>query len=158
MAGQVFNGMLVDLDGGGGRLEFEHNPSEIEDDKAVEWESVGVMGFSDPRFQFNFGGERTLNFTLKLIAKEDPAYVRNTCNWLRSLEYPDYMGAGDRMPPPRVLFMLGQLYSVTCIIRAVNIRHLNFDPELLLPIESDVDLVLAQWIDKSLTPADIRTG
>jgi hypothetical protein len=158
MAGEFYNGILVDLDGDGGRLVFKHNPSEINDNKAVEWEAVGIMGFSDPRFQFNNSGERTINFTLKLLGLEnaDRTYVRKTVNWLRSLEYPDYMGAGDRMPPPRVLFMLGQLYSVTCIVRAVNARYLTFEGETGLPTEADVDIVLAQWTEKSLTPGDIR--
>lgn len=158
MAGTVKKGILLDLDGGGGRLEFALNPSEIQDNKAVEWEAVGIMGFSDPRFQFNNSGERTINFTLKLYSRENRLYVRDTCNWLRSLEYPDYMGAGDRMPPPRVRLIFGQLYEKEdWIVRAVNIRYLTFDPEYLVPIEADADLVLAQWIRKSWTPAMVRT-
>jgi len=146
-------GYLIDVDGSG-ELELQYNPSEILDDKATLFAAIRVPGMSHPRYQYVSGEPRKIVFKLRFF--KGP--VRERVNWLQSLLYPEHGGAMLEHAPHRVLLVLGELFpGVLCVVKRVKARfHGLFEPETLLPQQADVDVVLEEYIEESVSVAELR--
>jgi len=139
-------GYLIDVDGGGD-LEFQYNPSEIVDDKATLFAAIRIPGMSHPRYQ---------KIVFRLQFFKGP--VRERVAWLQSLLYPEHAGTMLEHAPHRVLFVFGSLFSgILCIVRQVKARfHGLFEPATLLPQQADVDVVLEEYTDASVSVSEVR--
>ncbi len=150
---QAIKGYLIDVDGGGD-MEFQYNPSEVVDDKATMFAAIRVPGMSHPRYQYVSGEPRKIVFRLHFF--KGP--VRDHVNWLRSLLYPEHAGTMLETAPHRVLLVFGDLFpGVLCIVRQVKARfHGLFEPDTLLPQQAEVDVVLEEYIDESVSVGEVR--
>jgi hypothetical protein len=150
---QAIQGYLIDVDGGGD-LEFQYNPSEVLDDKATMFAAIRVPGMSHPRYQYVSGEPRKIVFRLHFF--KGP--VRERVAWLQSLLYPEHAGTMLETAPHRVLLVFGDLFpGVLCIVRQVKARfHGLFEPETLLPQQAEVDIVLEEYIDESVSVGEVR--
>ena len=146
-------GYLVDADGGG-RLEFQYNPSEIVDDKATNFAGVRVPGMSHPRYQYVAGEARKIVFKLEFFKGEVKAHVA----WLQSLLYPEHAETMLKTPPHRVLFIFGDLFPGTlCVVRQAKVRYFGlFEPETLLPQQAEVNVVLEEYVQESVAWSEVR--
>jgi len=153
MINPQINGYLVDVQTHE-RLEFQYSPSEIGDDKSAHYADIKIPGISHPKYQFVSGGARQITFTVSFFKGE----VKQQVAWLQSLLYPEHSGTTLKSPPHRVIFILGELYpGVTCIVRNVKARYFNlFDQNSLSPQQAEVDIVLEEWVDKSINYGDVR--
>ena len=144
---------LVDVDTGE-YLEFQYNPSEIADDKSTAYAVIKIPGMSHPRYQFVAGEARTIR--LKVQFFKGP--VKDKVSWLHSLLYPEHAGSMMKNAPHRVLLMFGDLYTeVIWVVKQVNVRyHTMFDQSTLEPQGADVDLVLEEVVDESVSMQEVR--
>ncbi len=149
----AIKGYLIDADGGG-ELEFQFNPSEIVDEKPTNFAAVRVPGMSHPRYQYVSGEARKIVFQLKFFKGD----VRDKVAWLQSLLYPEHAGTTLDAAPHRVILVFGELFpGVLCILRQAKVRfHGLFEPETLLPQQADVDLVLEEYVDTSVSCTEVR--
>lgn len=147
-------GCLVDVETGE-RLEFQHNPNDISDDKAAAYAAIRIPGMSHPRYQFVAGEPRRIAFRIELF--KGP--VREKVHWLRSLLYPEHAGTMLKNAPHRVLFIFGDLYpGVLCVVRQVKARYFHlFGRDDLLPQRAEVDLVLEEYVDQSVPFSEVRS-
>ncbi len=153
MADKELKAYLVDVETRE-RLEFQFNPSEINDGKTVRYAEIAIPGISHPRHQYVAGGNRRITFTL-FFFKGD---VKRKVAWLQSLMYPEHSGTTLKSPPHRVIFIFGELYpEIVCIVRNVKARYFNlYDSESLTPQQAEVDVVLDEWTDESQNYQSIR--
>jgi len=152
MANKEIKAYLVDITNRE-RLEFQYNPSEIGDTKSSKYADITVPGISHPRHQYIAGGARQITFKISFFKGN----VKKKVNWLQSLLYPEHSGSMLKSPPHRVIFIFGELYpEVVCIVRSVKVRYFNLFQENLAPQQAEVDIVLDEWVDNSVSYNDIR--
>ncbi len=146
-------GYLVDV-ATGERLEFQHNPNDIGDDKSAAYATIKIPGMSHPRYQYVAGEPRRIVFKLELF--KGP--VKQKVHWLRSLLYPEHSGTMLSNAPHRVLLIFGELYpGVTCVVRQVKARYFHmFDHETLLPQRAEVEIVLEEYVEESVNYTEVR--
>ena len=146
-------GYLVDVDTGE-RLEFQHNPNDIGDDKSTAYAAIRIPGMSHHRYQYVSGEPRRIAFKIELF--KGP--VKQKVHWLRSLLYPEHTGTMLKNAPHRVLFIFGDLYpGVLCVVRQVKARYFHmFDRDNLLPQHAEVDVVLEEYVDESVNFSEVR--
>ena len=151
---QPFKGYLVDADTGE-RLEFQYNPNSISDEKSTDYATIKIPGMSHPRYQYVAGEPRRIAFKVELF--KGP--VKQKVDWLRSLQYPEHAGTMLKNAPHRVLLIFGDLYpGVTCIVRQVKARFFGlFDRDNLLPQRAEVDIVLEEYVDRSINWSEVRS-
>ncbi len=147
-------GYLVDVDTGE-RLELQHNPSAINDEKSTAYATIKVPGMSHPRYQYVSGEPHKISFKVQLF--KGP--VKEKVDWLRSLQYPQHSGTMLKNAPHRVILIFGNLYpGTTCIVRQVKARFFNlFDQTNLLPQQAEVDIVLEEYVDESINYSEVRS-
>ncbi|MFQ5647251.1 MAG: hypothetical protein ACE5GM_09995 [bacterium] len=124
------------------RLEFQYNPDEINDSKSASYADIRIPGISHPRHQFIAGGARQIRFSLFWFKGE----VKEKVAWLQSLLYPEHSGTALKSPPHRVIFIFGDLYEITCIVRQVKVRYKSIFSGDLIPQLAEVDIVLEETI------------
>ena len=146
-------GYLVDADGGG-RLEFQYNPSEIVDEKATLWAAVRIPGMSHPRYQYVSGEPRKIVFKLEFFKGDVKAHVA----WLQSLLYPEHAETMLKTPPHRVVFIFGELFpGILCVVRQAKARFFGlFEPGSLLPQQAEVEVVLEEFAQESVAWSEVR--
>jgi len=139
---QPIKGYLVDADTGE-RLEFQYNPNSISDEKSTDYATIKIPGMSHIAF--------------KVELFKGP--VKQKVDWLRSLQYPEHAGTMLKNAPHRVLLIFGDLYpGVTCIVRQVKARFFGlFDRDNLLPQRAEVDIVLEEYVDRSINWSEVRS-
>ena len=144
---------LVDIETGE-TLDFQYNPSEITDEKSTTYASIKIPGMSHPRYQYISGEPRRISFKIQLF--KGP--VRENVAWLRSLLYPEHSGAMLKNAPHQVLLVFGDLYpDLVCIVKQVKARFFQmFDRDTLLPQRAEVDLVLEEFVEKSVNCKEVR--
>ena len=147
------SGYLVDLDTGE-RLAFPYNPNDISDEKGTDYAAVKIPGMSHPRYQYVAGEARRIAFKIELF--KGP--VREQVQWLRSLLYPEHAGTMLKNAPHRVLLLFGDLYpGVVCVVRSVKARYFHlFDRDALLPQRAEVEIVLEEQTDRSISWSEAR--
>jgi hypothetical protein len=147
------SGYLVDVDTGE-RLEFQHNPSDISDEKSTDYAAIKIPGLSHPRYQYVAGEARRISFKIELF--KGP--VKEQVHWLRSLLYPEHAGTMLKNAPHRVLLLFGDLYpGVLCVVRQVKVRYFHlFDRDSLLPQHAEVEIVLEEYVEESVNWQEVR--
>ncbi|MHB0998522.1 MAG: CIS tube protein [Armatimonadota bacterium] len=135
-------------------LEFQYNPDEITDEKSTDFATIKVPGMSHPRYQYVAGEARRITFKLSFFKGD----VKKKVTWLQSLLYPEHEKTMLRTAPHKVLFFFGDLYSgVPCIVRQVRVRYFHmFDQANLLPQHAEVDIVLEEIVNKSVSYSEVR--
>ncbi|MHB1000749.1 MAG: hypothetical protein ACYC27_16025 [Armatimonadota bacterium] len=135
-------------------LEFQYNPDEITDEKSTDFATIKVPGMSHPRYQYVAGEARRIAFRLSFFKGD----VKKKVTWLQSLLYPEHEKTMLRTAPHKVLFFFGDLYSgVPCIVRQVRVRYFHmFDQTNLLPQHAEVDIVLEEIVNRSISYSEAR--
>ena len=84
--------------------------------------------------------------------------TKENVNWLQSLLYPEHSGNVLKSPPHRVIFIFGELYpEVVCILRNIKNRYFGlFDQESLAPQQAEIEVLLEEWIDRTVSYSEIR--
>ena len=144
---------LVDVETGQ-RLEFQHNPNDILDEKSTAYAAIKIPGLSHPRYQYVSGEPRKISF--QLVFFKGP--VKESVDWLRSLLYPAHEGTRFKMAPHKVLFLFGDLYpGVVCVVRQARARFFHlFDRDTLRPQHAEVDVLLEEYIEESVPYQEVR--
>ncbi len=144
---------LVDVETGQ-RLEFQHNPNDIVDEKSTAYAAIKIPGLSHPRYQYVAGEPRKIRF--QLLFFKGP--VKESVDWLRSLLYPEHDGKRLKSAPHRVLFLFGDLYpGVMCVVRQVTARFFHlFDRDTLRPQHAEVEVLLEEYIEESVQYTEVR--
>ncbi|HNY26994.1 MAG TPA: hypothetical protein PKH31_06390 [Candidatus Sumerlaeota bacterium] len=147
------SGYLVDVDTGE-RLEFQHNPNDIGDEKSTDYAAIKIPGLSHPRYQYVAGEARRITLRIELF--KGP--VKEQVHWLRSLLYPEHAGTMLKNAPHRVLLLFGDLYpGVLCVVRQVKARYFHlFDRDSLLPQHAEVEIVLEEYVEESVNWQEVR--
>jgi len=93
-------------------LVFQFNPIVIKDSYKPRYTDHHIPGLTFPRSQWGNGTNRTLEFALEWLFQERHSLdVRNSCEFLQSLMYPDYMYSSKLVKAPRILlFKFGKMY------------------------------------------------
>jgi len=136
------------------RLTFQYNPDEIIDEKSTDFASIKVPGMSHPRYQYVSGEARRIAFRVTFFKGQ----VKEKVAWLQSFLYPEHEKTMLRNAPHKALFFFGELYpGVLCIIRQVKVRYFHmFEKDTLLPQHAEVDLILEEIVQKSVSFSEVR--
>lgn len=157
----VVKGSILDLVTGES-LTFAYNPGTISDERSPQYADQSVVGYSHPASQFVNGGARTVSFTLRFhLDNQGVEAVRNRCEWLRSLTYPDHDANGRlRTAPHLVALLVGSLYrEQSWEVRSVRVTYKDlFDPQTVLPLLAEVSLTLQEFVEGSVNYSTIRRG
>lgn len=162
----IIRGHLAVPDRGTGRT-FMFNPTEIKDNKGVNYGSLDLPGMSHPVLQYGSGGERVISFQLYLdgdrgkVARGGAANldlsVEEDILFYRSLLYPvEFDVSGIRsIYPPNVLFSYGPLFkAVKCVVTKANVTVKYWTPQGE-PVRATIDMELKEKIDKGQTAREI---
>jgi len=160
-ATRITKGYLVDLSTPDWeRLEFQFNPSEVNDDRQLQSKEVTVVGASHPRVIPAAGGARNISFGLifhRTSESQPMSYVKEQCRWLQSLTYPVESETGVFFP--KVQFIYGDLYDITVRVERVQVKYPGrFDGTTLLPWRAQVSLSLKEQVSSSVTLDKARSG
>ena len=164
----VTRGRLTLLDDTGATKktkEFDYNPAEIHDTKAINWGATAVAGASHPVYQYGSGGERVISFELFLdadrldIRKNNLWDLTDELAWYRALLYPIRMsGSNEEVAPPIVLFTFGITYpGIAMVCKQADIKVTYFS-NVLRPIRANVVMQLAEVATETFTSRDVSLG
>lgn len=152
-------------------VEFMFNPTDVSDDKSVDFGTAKIPGASHPVYQFASGGERLINFDLYLDADRgkvaratsgehlppDALSLTAEINFYRSLLYPSdgsQMGSKLLRPAP-VIFTFGELFNgVLCIVKKANVKVTYWTPDLR-PVRATVSMSLAEIVSERVLASDV---
>lgn len=111
-------------------IEAQFNPTEIDEELAVLYNRLQVLGLSHQPMQYQGTGNHQFSFELAFRAADNQGknlladvYARR--NFILSLCYPSRQPATGA--PPRVLFIWPGLASLTCKITSVRGKHTFFN-------------------------------
>lgn len=111
---------------------FTYMPAEFSESKAAEWQSVNILGRSEPLVSYAWSGPRLFNLTLFFIAHGERSIeseVLGPVRLIRSWVYPLYSsqqrtGNATRLAtPPYILFVVGTWLRQRCIVLNVNVTY-----------------------------------
>lgn len=126
----------------GERLEFQYNPTFLDDEKTAEYENTNVPGANFPHSEFAGGGDWKFKFSLRFIANGMKYDTSKAVVWLRQLPYAVKHPDGT-VAPPKVLLAIGGLI-IRCKVTKVTVHYLRWAPTLR-PIDLQVDLEMKHW-------------
>lgn len=151
---EPIKGYLVDLVDHS-RLEFQFNPCELNDAKDTNVGEATIPGRSHPRYQFVAGGTREIQFKLEFFKVPD---LQAKVRWLQSLQYPTHAGSMLKKAPHHVLFVFGTLYNTACIVKGVHAKFFELFTPNLEPERAEVDIVLWEDPEASISPEQVRAS
>ena len=148
-------------------IEFQFNPTQITDKRAVSYGVLNAPGMLMPIRQYIQGGDRTLSFTvtvegmtdgLSAIARAEDGSIGPELNKYRALLYPQAEGwqrvTGTFVPlyqkfsqfvaPPACQFGFGDTV-IDCIVTDVGITEKLFNQELR-PLRAEVTVSLVEVV------------
>jgi len=153
------NCYLIDLDNediADSKLEFQFIPKAFERNRAVNMDSVAIVGKNVPSYHYT-GGETTLSFELDFFAEEISRNdVMRRCNWLESLTYNE----GRLVYPHRVVLSFGKMFrNQVWVVKSCSTTYDNFNKKHgFLPQQAYVRLTLGLWAELPLNASDIKRG
>ena len=135
--------MIVNYEDLADHLEFQYNPTQISDDRAVEYAALNVHGRSHPIYQFAYGGERTLSMTIEIHGST--LWVNKFIDFCRSFTYPTKRFGKFRRAPDRLIFIMGDI-RMNALMNQCNIkRHGQFALNLASK-QATLDIQLVEWV------------
>ena len=158
MANEI-RAIFVDLTEPSDRLEVNYNPDQILDSRRPRVESTDVPGSGIPKVTVGSGGERAIQFTMRLAARDenDPLdIVLKHANWLQSLTFPYIEESFVNQFWTAVQFKWGDLYDLPVIIRAADVTYLQFDTKTALPLWADARMTLQPIADVNISVSEVR--
>jgi hypothetical protein len=135
------------------RIDFQFNPKELTDRRALTYASVGAPGLLMPVRQYVQGGDRTISFSVEVdgrypadtpIASDDSGGITPELNKYRAFVYPatsDWSSASGSsfvslydstqqfVSPPQAIFGFGDIV-VPCTVTEISITETLLDPNL----------------------------
>ena len=150
-------------------VEFQYNPGQLTDRRAVNYSTLEAPGRILPERQYSHGGDRTITFKVNIegvhpdpghedIARDDQGGITPELNKYRAFVYPnttqDYLTAGPSflhlytdmntfVPPPICQLGFGENQIVDCLVTEVSISETKFN-EHLVPLRAEVSLTLVE--------------
>ena len=148
-------------------IEFQFNPVQISDKRAVSYGVLNAPGMLMPIRQYIQGGDRTLSFTVTVegmtdgpvaIARADDGSIGPELNKYRALLYPQadgwqaatgtfvplYQQFQQFVPPPTCQFGFGDTV-IDCIVTDVGITEKLFNQDLR-PLRAEVSVSLVEVV------------
>ncbi|MFI6289876.1 hypothetical protein ACIBCM_34960 [Streptomyces sp. NPDC051018] len=164
-------------------IEFQYNPTQLSDKRAVGYATLNAPGQLLPLRQYTQGGDRTISFTVRVdglfagpaddqipISKDPEGGIAPELNKYRALVWPanrDWQSAGgsfaglyagtDRfVSPPDCVFGFGDR-TIDCVVTEIGITELLFTPGLA-PLRADVAVTLVERTpyDDVVSPAPLQ--
>jgi hypothetical protein len=148
---------LVDLSTGED-VAFLFNPEQLNEQISVEYSRRSVPGMSHQPLQYQYTGNHQVMLDIYLHGVGDTklALIDDIRRFLLSLCYPKgNAGSIDDGAPPRVLFVWPSIYSMTCVVRAVNNTASQFRPDGKI-VRSIASVTLEEIRDARLTSDTVR--
>lgn len=138
------------------KLEFQFVPKAFERNRAVNMDSVAIVGKNVPSYHYT-GGETTLSFELDFYAEEVSRNdVMRRCNWLESLTYNE----GRLVYPHRIVLSFGKMFrNQLWVVKSCSTTYDGFHKKHgFLPQQAYVRLTLGLWAELPLNASDIKRG
>lgn len=113
----------------GKSVDAQFNPQEISEKLGVNWKELDILGMSHKPLQYLNTENLTLSFDLVFnVLSQNGDQAFSTRLFLHSLCYSkrgsqDVIGGG----PSRVLFSWPNLFSLTCVMATMEIKHQRFN-------------------------------
>ena len=150
-------------------IEFQYNPAQLSDKRAVNYATLNAPGQLLPSRQYTQGGDRTISFTVRVdglfpgpaddripISRDASGGIEPELNKYRALVWPKnrhwgnatgtfaplYAGEDRFAGPPDCVFGFGELV-IDCVVTEVGITELLFTPALA-PLRADVAVTLVE--------------
>jgi hypothetical protein len=163
-------------------VEFQYNPTQLSDKRAVTYATLNAPGLLLPVRQYSQGGDRTLSFTVRLdglfkgpaddeieIARDESGSILPELNKYRAFLYPvtterehwrkvrgsfvpRYAGIQQFASPPGCRFGFGEDRVIDCLVTDIGITETLFNVQLL-PVRAEVAVTLVE-----LAPYDTAAG
>ncbi|MFC0597817.1 hypothetical protein [Streptomyces palmae] len=163
-------------------VEFQYNPTQLSDKRAVDYAALNAPGQLLPLRQYVQGGDRTISFTVRVdglspgpaddripISTDEDGGITPELNkyralvWPRNRDWPSAQGsftglyAGtDRFAcPPECVFGFGDR-TIDCVVTQIDITELLFTPALA-PLRADIAVTLVERtpFDDVVAPAPL---
>ncbi|KUJ69066.1 hypothetical protein ACZ90_14595 [Streptomyces albus subsp. albus] len=164
-------------------VEFQYNPTQLSDKRAVNYATLNAPGQLLPLRQYTQGGDRTISFTVRVdglsagpadgqipISMDDDGGITPELNKYRALVWPqnrdwqsargsfaDLYADTDRFTcPPECVFGFGDR-TIDCVVTEIGITELLFTPQLT-PLRADIAVTLVERTpyDDVVSPAPLR--
>ena len=160
-------------------VEFQYNPTQLSDKRAVSYASMTAPGLLLPVRQYSQGGDRTISFTVRIdglfqgpsddqiqIGKDENGSILPELNKYRAFIHPrtrDWRQASFRgfaalyatapifEAPPSCRFGFGDRPVMDCVVTDVAITELFFNSQLG-PLRADVAVTLAEIVPYGNAP------
>lgn len=164
------------------RIQFTYLHDNFTESKAANYSSTAVLGRSEPIRGYVGSTPRTLNLQLavpiegdglpmqpNLSGALDENYLQTVqtfkrklevLDFIRALVYPHYTEKTNRLtfPPPRVLVILGQWFSMLGIVTNFSMTHKSpWASQLMAPYLTEVNLAIEEC-DQPYSFKDVITG
>jgi Contractile injection system tube protein len=166
-------------------IEFQYNPTELSDKRAVSYATLNAPGLLLPVRQYSQGGDRTISFTVRIdglfkgpaedqipIDKDEDGSIAPELNKYRALLWPrtrNWQDAGGSFvplytdtlqfaPPPDCIFGFGDRV-IDCVVTDVGITEQLFSPQLA-PLRAEVAVTLVERVPygDGASPAPLPGG
>jgi Contractile injection system tube protein len=153
---------------------FQFNPSEMDDDKQINWGTLQIPGASHPAYQYGSGGERLLTFELYLDGdrgrfdressgdkpEQQSLSVKSEIRFYQSLLYPtNYdINSFTEVYPYIVLFTFGEyIKGMECVVKQARVRVNYWTPQLD-PVRATISMILGESVLRSRTAMEVTGG
>ncbi|QXJ21269.1 hypothetical protein AGRA3207_002106 [Actinomadura graeca] len=158
-------------------IEFQYNPAQLGDRRAVGYATLNAPGRLLPLRQYTQGGDRTISFTVRVdglyagpsgdripIGRDEDGGITPELNkyrallWPRSRSWPDAGGTftalygrdeGFAAPPDCVFGFGGRV--IDCVVTEIAITETLFTPALA-PLRADVAVTLVERMPDEAVP------
>lgn len=162
------------------RVNFQYNPSELQDKRSVSYATINTPGAFVPNRQYAQGGDRTITLAVELdglmegpvpIDTDENGCITPELNKYRAFVNPKtdkwkdaadssfanlYPGDGKFNAPPTALFVFGDV-AISCVVTDLTITEKLFDPNLGV-LRARVAITLIEQIDYGNQPTNPPGG
>jgi len=121
-----------------------------------------IIGRSSPVYGYSGSESQTFSISFQINASMyqsdggTPEKVKEACDWLMSLQYPDYSG-GLAKPPHKCFYKAGNQIQMTVLVRSVQISYLPpYDVATGLCYRAGVSLSLLEVEDDPKSYEEVR--
>jgi hypothetical protein len=146
------NGGIVLVNEPSKKVMFDTWP-DIQDQKSANWTLIPVIGRSEPIPVYQSSNARKISLKLRMVASsvvrplpapDESFEMEGRVNFLKSLLYPQRVGAFDTHPPI-VWLICGEHINVKAFATTINVSYIDapwdaIDDEVTRPLVADINL------------------
>ena len=158
MAPRPPRGILGNLDSGVD-LEFQYNPDELEETVEVHFNKAAPQGLSHEVLQFKNTSNHVVKFDLTFDGlTSDGSYDTLAARRFLLASVVPRAGSGNvasASTPTMHFFWPGEMFSLTCVVTKLQIKHKRFDGDSLATTHLVASVTVEEKRSERMTSEDV---